>query len=759
MASFRINTSRVASYPSIMALSKRTLLTKLTRDELQEVAECYHLPVEDRRVKLRLVEAINSASDLDIEDALSLLSRDRLKELCREFDIDDAGREKATLIDRLMEAGGENDSSAPSSGERASDDEAQGPSDGAEEVLEDYECEAGATIVDDEPEDREYQVQSLRELDDAFAEHRRVVLSLPTGAGKTFVAAKWLADNLTGRALWLTHRAELVKQAEDELRRVFGTNRAITRWTSAEKDDTGEVIVATVGCQVIPDGPFEILIVDEAHHRPAPSYKEWARRYRFEKELGLTATPERHDQVPLGYDHTVKRSFWDLVQQGYLAAPVHHVVRTREHYDLRKDRIRDDFEEASLRQLDNPKRNSIIVEQFLKCRDQYKKTLIFAVNVAHAENLVTLFSKTAPQVRVASILGTTDTSVRAKVVKDFEGGRIDVLINCKVFVEGFNCKDIETIFLTRPTMSAVLYCQMVGRGTRIVGAKRTFHLVEFQDQLSMFADKLAGFWDLGVAAPEVIRNASKSANQRPADPPLLLSPPQRLQWSTDLHSIGGVLAYWDEQGIAQGATLVYKDELEPIAAAVNAPAGIDRNALEHALGAGHWTTEEKAKFVEYIRSKLLFYLYDFRQVEKTPPAGAPPAVAAIHATVQEVTPLFKIEAFLGPTEKVDWGGTAADWHREFLSQQETVAAVLRIVDDFSGRVAPQKVFHVEATEVFAGLSEMQAARGLSGENLYSLQETVYTKHLKGTSITKYKWYCLAKSAVQGNPTVLDLRAS
>ncbi len=638
----------------------------------------------------------------------------------------------------------------------SADDESDLGTISAEDLQSDYEYEAGATLIEEPPQHRPYQAEALGNLHSAFQTHKKVVLSLPTGAGKTFVAAKWLADNLRGRALWLTHREELVRQTEKELQAVFGRDRKVTRWTSAEKDDQGHVVIATVGCQTIPDGPFEVLVVDEAHHRVAPSYKEWAKNYRFERELGLTATPERADGAKLPYDHIVSRPFWDLVEQGYLAAPIHYVVKTQERYELRKDRIRDDFEEASLRQLDNPGRNAIVVEQYVRNRQTYGKTLIFAINVEHAENLVTAFRRAAPQVRVASILGVTDKEQRRRLVDDFEKGRVDVLINCRVFVEGFNCKDIETIFLTRPTMSAVLYCQMVGRGTRITGNKKTFHLVEFEDQLSRFADKLAGFWCLGERDHERIRVATARARVRVADPPALLPPAQLAQWTAALHLIGGVLAYWDAGAYFQGATLVYKAEVDALSSALDG-GQVNREALEAAVIAGHWTPEEKQALLNALRSGFNFHLYDFRRVDVAPPAAAPLSVTSIQATVKEVAPLSRVEAFLGTAEQVDWGGDAADWRRNFLSESGRVAGIMRVVDEVSGKVMPQKVFDVEDGKVRSALTELGTARGMSGEEVYALQERLYDRYLKGTSITKYRWHRVAVATAQGRETFLDLR--
>ena len=332
-----------------------------------------------------------------------------------------------------------------------------------------------------------------------------------------------------------------------------------------------------------------------------------------------------------------------------------------------------------------------------------------------------------------------------------------MLVNCKVFVEGFNCKDIETIFLTRPTMSAVLYCQMVGRGTRIVGSKTTFNLVEFSDQLAKYTDKLAGFWNLGTRDPHVIREATERAKIRPADPPALLPPAQVLQWSTHLHLIGGVLAYWDTAALVQGATLVYKNEVDGIAAALASNGGVDRTALEAALSRGHWPNADKQHYARFIRSGFHFHLYDFRHPEAVPPPMAPAAVAAIQTVARAIAPLSEVEAFLGPPEKIDWGVDANEWRRDFLSQRERVAAVLRVVDDFSGRVSPQKVFDVEGPAVHAALSEVKRARGSGGEQFFGLQEAIYAAHLKGTSITKYKWFCVAKVVYLGGEACVDLR--
>jgi hypothetical protein len=169
---------------------------------------------------------------------------------------------------------------------------------------------------------------------------------------------------------------------------------------------------------------------------------------------------------------------------------------------------------------------------------------------------------------------------------------------------------------------------------------------------------------------------------------------------------------------------------------------------------GHWSIQEKQFLVWIGRSNFRFHLYDFRSIGAEPPPDVPAAVAAIHGTARDVAPLSQVEAFLGTPDNIDWGGDAADWRRAFLADQRRVTGVLRVVDDFTGRVTPLKVFDVENAAVRTALDEMGRATGAAGEQVFAIQEAVYEKYLKGTSVTKYKWFCVAKGIARGAPTFL-----
>lgn len=274
--------------------------------ELDEILRsCDTAPSRLKDDKLEQVIRLLLSGALDFEGLLEAMRAYDLEVMCDAAGLETTGPKRDKTRRLVQWFGREFDSQVGAAlSERvptaAADAGANEPAPGVEPET-DYECDVGAVIAEKQPDDRAYQAQALRELDDAFRDHKRVVLSLPTGAGKTFVAAKWLADNVRGNALWLTHREELVNQADAELRRVFPNDRRVTRWTSnGPKDGSGCVVIASVGCHSMPAGPFEVLVVDEAHHSAAPSYRRWAMNYRFQKELGLTATPERHDQLKLG---------------------------------------------------------------------------------------------------------------------------------------------------------------------------------------------------------------------------------------------------------------------------------------------------------------------------------------------------------------------------------------------------------------------------------------------------------------------------
>lgn len=337
------------------------------------------------------------------------------------------------------------------------------------------------------------------------------VICLPTGGGKTFTASFLCAlihkhQNL--KILWFAHREELIKQAAEAWRRV-APGLKITTWCankirvddeilSDAKDATGDIVLCMIkSSRQLPKhlqnlhdrtGRKWMLVVDEAHHYAKPKdphdkyrseyltilHEQIAKKGLVVKTLGLTATPERLDERPLNFDKIIYAvRFVDLVRMGHLARPIYYEMRTTENIgklDIRGG----DYTAAALRRLNTPRRNLAIAREYVSKKDKYGKTLVFACDVQHTQDLRDAFRKLDPDLPIEVITGSYSKQDRARVRKWLDEDRHTepkVLINCMVYTEGFDCQSLNSIFMARPTVSKSLWMQMVGRGARVVTRK------------------------------------------------------------------------------------------------------------------------------------------------------------------------------------------------------------------------------------------------------------------------------------------------
>jgi hypothetical protein len=255
-----------------------------------------------------------------------------------------------------------------------------------------------------------------------------------------------------------------------------------------------------------------------------------------------------------------------LVHEKWLACPEPVLPKTGMAFEL--DIKMDDFSEESLESLDNDSRNEFIVKHWIDHAHKYGKTLVFALNRSHAKRLTETFRELAPRMTVDYIVsGEGNLSDRKTKVSLFRNGKIDILINCKIFTEGFDCPDVKTVFLTRPTLSVSLYLQMIGRGTRTTPTKTSFYLVDFQDNLGKYQNQLVMPWVLGDELkiddetqqngikPENIDRLSRLKEEIPSciKEDLTLSP-------VDLNLISGYVIYNHETGRENGFLIHTQDE-------------------------------------------------------------------------------------------------------------------------------------------------------------------------------------------------------
>lgn len=364
---------------------------------------------------------------------------------------------------------------------------------------------------------RKYQVDAVDAIEDHFGRVRSTLLVQATGTGKTVVFAELLRRRRgEGRALVLAHREELVQQAAER----------IAGWTGIACDvDMGdarpsalfrrEVIVASVQTlsrlarrEVYRGDEFATIVVDEAHHAVAKQYLEILAYYGDAKVLGVTATPDRLDGRAMGivfestaFVYTIR----DGIEQGMLC-PIRQKSVLVEGLDLSKVRsTRGDLNEAELeRALMEDRVLHETAKPTLELAGS-RSTILFTAGVDQAHALAKIMNGHAGRDVAVALDGSTPTDERRRVIAAFRAGRVQFLLNCALFTEGFDAPETACVAMARPTTSRALYTQMIGRGTRIANGKVDLLVLDFvgnagQHSLVSAADVLDGDYSDDVKA-------------------------------------------------------------------------------------------------------------------------------------------------------------------------------------------------------------------------------------------------------------------
>lgn len=313
---------------------------------------------------------------------------------------------------------------------------------------------------------------------------RNTLLVLPTGCGKTIVFAKVTEDCVRNgdRVLILAHRGELLEQAADKIAKSTGLGCATEK---AEESCLGSWFRITIGSvqslmretrlSRFPEDYFDTIIIDEAHHCISDSYQRVLKHFPEAKVLGVTATPDRSDMRNLGqvfeslaYEYTLPKA----IKEGYLSSIKAVTIPLR--VDLTGVGVQSgDFKAGDLGTALDPYLEGIAEEMEKYCRD--KKTVVFLPLVKTSQKFRDILNEHG--FRAAEVNG--ESADRTEVLENYAAGKYNVLCNSMLLTEGWDCPDVDCIVVLRPTKVRSLYCQMVGRGTRIAPGKEHLLLLDF----------------------------------------------------------------------------------------------------------------------------------------------------------------------------------------------------------------------------------------------------------------------------------------
>ena len=324
-------------------------------------------------------------------------------------------------------------------------------------------------------EARPYQKECVELINKT--ETGRHLVSLATGLGKTVIMS--LIDR-PGRMLILSHRDELVHQPEKYFTEcTFGIEKA-------EEHSHGEDVVSASVQSLSKDNrlnnyapdEFHTIIVDEAHHAAAPTYKKVLDHFvGAKKVIGLTATPKRGDNVRLDDvfdDILYARDLRWGIENKYLSRV--RCMEVEGGYSLKGVKKQTgDYSNSDVERRITEDVLCIAAKTYIDvCLKQNRHTLIYCVTVQKCMELMAILKKMLPEEKKESIqmvTGQTDQEERKQILSDFSEGKIDAIINCMVLTEGTDLPICDTILNLRPTCNASLYQQMVGRGTRLHDGK------------------------------------------------------------------------------------------------------------------------------------------------------------------------------------------------------------------------------------------------------------------------------------------------
>jgi len=347
---------------------------------------------------------------------------------------------------------------------------------------------------------RKYQITAKEDIYNAWKTFRTVMFQMPTGTGKTRLFSSIIKDmheygvkrREPVKILILAHREELISQISESIGHKYGIahGKIKSRHDEEHHYPTQIASVQTLYRRLERwiQKDFDIIIIDEAHHASAKTYRYICNKFPNAKLLGVTATPYRLNAEPFPpmFDILVQSmSIYQFIKDGYLCEYEYYSIKpqssTQQMINLIPvDSLGDYDENEMLKLLDNKRVRANILETYKKYA-KGKKGIVYTINKDHNLHVYETFKENG--YTTDFIDSDTPIERRKEIVQQFKSGSISILCNVNIFSEGFDCPDVEFIQLARPTLSLAMYLQQVGRGFRIHKDKEK---VIFLDNVGLF---------------------------------------------------------------------------------------------------------------------------------------------------------------------------------------------------------------------------------------------------------------------------------
>ena len=332
----------------------------------------------------------------------------------------------------------------------------------------------------------DYQEDMKERIEKALRLHRSVMAQMPTGTGKTYlltaVIDSFVSNNPKEKVWIVAHRRELVSQIDETVR----------KFHSYYASNTSSLLSSVKAMSIqwlmrhydeIEEEPG-MIVIEEAHHALAKTYKEMWERFPKAKFLGLTATPCRLNGKGFTDLFDVLVQSWsvpEFISKGRLATYDFVSIKsdgvTQRLIDSLQKRGADgDYQNKEMDMLLNKKPSIERLYQSLEEFGKDRKGIVYAINISHAQKITKLYQEHG--VKAIAIDSKTPAVERQQDIEAFKKGDIQVLVNVDIFSEGFDCPDVEFVQLARPTLSLAKYLQMVGRGLRVAKGKKNCVIID-----------------------------------------------------------------------------------------------------------------------------------------------------------------------------------------------------------------------------------------------------------------------------------------